>query len=484
MILVILLLAFILRLPGITQSLWLDEAAQAVMSSAPLSAVWRVDGDFHPPLFHLFLHFWMQLSQSEWWMRLLSVLFGVAAVYLTYRLTMLIFKDKKMAFLSAFLLAVSPYHIWYSQELRSYSLATFLTVLATLFLVKKKWRAYALVNVFGFFANYIYVFSIFSQFTYLAIFENKQLKKILLAQIPLLIAFSFWWPEFTRQLNSGAVLNQVHPEWRNLSSPNFLIAIPLTFAKFIFGRVDFERNIFEVALIGIMLLTVLWIIFRLLKLRDKRNNLVLMNFGVPIILAWFISFCVPLNGPWRLILFLPFLIIAISSYIISFKDKHLIYIFLAISIFGIFMQNYVPKNRKEDWRAAVKFIQSAAQEEYIGSRSPIGVEDRLRGNDKPKEMLVVFEFIAPFAPWLWYEKSGIDAVGAVPAKANEVDLEKVLRPKLTGKKNVYLFEYFADVTDPNRLVRKYLEARHFKVINFYEFNNLGFVYKFWQPSLK
>lgn len=456
-IFLILLLAGILRLPGISQSLWLDEAAQAVMSSAPLSVIWRVDGDFHPPLFHYLLHFWMQLSTAESWMRLLPVIFGVATIYVVYLFALKFFKSEKIARLAALLLAISPYHVWYSQELRSYSLVTFLTMLSTYLIVQKKWRLYLIINVLAFFANYMYIFVIAAQFLFLIFYERKSMKNFIVSQMFLTIAFVFWWPEFYRQLDSGRWLTMVHPEWKNLSSPNFIVAIPLTFAKFIFGRIAFEKNILYLILLFLMLSVTGWIVFHVWKLKKNNGHFLIINLLFPILLAWFVSFWIPLNGPWRLTLVLPFLWLIIAYYIEKINDKHLIYIFITISFFGIFMQNLASKNRKEDWRGAVEFINQNVTNK--------------------KKALVVFEFIAPFAPWQWYEKSGIYGVGVVPAKANEKDLNAYLSPALIGKNQIYLFEYFADVTDPNRLVRKYLEARQFKVTDYYEFNNLGFIYE-------
>ncbi len=463
MIYFILLLALVLRLPGITQSLWLDEAAQAMMSSTPFTAIWQISGDFHPPLFHSLLHFWMKVGMSEAWMRILPLVFGVVTVYLTYLFGLRILKSKKVGLMAALLLAVAPYHVWYSQELRSYSLVTMLTLLSAYLMWQKKWKIYAVINLLAFFANYMYAFVMAAEFIYLLIYERKAVKLFLFSQMPLMVAFAFWWPQFKNQLDGGYWLTFTHPEWRNLSSPNFLIAIPLTFAKFILGRVAFDKNPGFLILIFLVLFATIYIFWKIFKKKKKEGNFLLMQLMIPIILAWAVSFFIPLNGPWRLILVLPFMYLLIAEYIEMLADRHLIYIFLLVGLFGIFLQNYAPKNQKEDWRGAVNFINENT-------------------TDK-KHALAVFEFIAPFAPWQWYEKSGIEAVGAVPVNANEKDLNVFLGPMLIGKNRVYLFEYFADVTDPNRLVRKYLEVRQFRVTNFYSFNNLGFVYEMRRPGV-
>jgi hypothetical protein len=51
-LILILSLALMLRLINLGQSLWLDEAAQAEMSTKSVSYIWDGrGGDFHPPLY-------------------------------------------------------------------------------------------------------------------------------------------------------------------------------------------------------------------------------------------------------------------------------------------------------------------------------------------------------------------------------------------------------------------------------------------------
>ena len=86
-LLLIIILGFGLRLINLGQSFWLDEASQAVMSSQSVASIWSGrSGDFHPPLYYLFVHSWEFFGRSEAWLRLPSVLFGVANLYLVYLL--------------------------------------------------------------------------------------------------------------------------------------------------------------------------------------------------------------------------------------------------------------------------------------------------------------------------------------------------------------------------------------------------------------
>ena len=50
------LLALGIRLIHLSQSFWLDEAAQALESARPLTEQFELSGDFQPPLFHLLVY--------------------------------------------------------------------------------------------------------------------------------------------------------------------------------------------------------------------------------------------------------------------------------------------------------------------------------------------------------------------------------------------------------------------------------------------
>lgn len=118
----ILALGLALRLMRLgSWSYWHDEAHNLIMSEH-VKAV--LGGDLvsnHPPLFTLLVAGWrlLGMGENEWTMRLLVVLLGlasIASVYLvTYRLI-----DTRTALIAAFLLAVSPLHVYHSQDLKEY----------------------------------------------------------------------------------------------------------------------------------------------------------------------------------------------------------------------------------------------------------------------------------------------------------------------------------------------------------------------------
>lgn len=120
---IIILCAFSLRVLLLGhKSLWLDEAFGLYVSKAGPQALWSGQPEIHhPPLFHLLQAHWVRLGESEFTIRLLSVLFGALCVVLLYELGKKTAGEKAGLSAAAFA-ALSPLLVWYSQEARSYSL--------------------------------------------------------------------------------------------------------------------------------------------------------------------------------------------------------------------------------------------------------------------------------------------------------------------------------------------------------------------------
>lgn len=119
-----------LRLSGIgRESLWLDEGYTTALSQRTLAQILGAR-DTHPPLFPLILHAWTRIfGISETALRSLSALFGVLSVASLYRLVHK-WQDRRTALTASALLAASGFAIYYSQEVRPYSLLLWLSILS------------------------------------------------------------------------------------------------------------------------------------------------------------------------------------------------------------------------------------------------------------------------------------------------------------------------------------------------------------------
>ncbi len=125
-------LAFALRVAGLDfQSLWRDEVDAILFAREPLGALLHnfIEPGQNGPFYYLVLHPWLRLAgESAFALRFFSVVLGVLAVPLAYRLARRLFPQG--ALLAALLVATSPYLIWYSQEGKMYALVVALVLLS------------------------------------------------------------------------------------------------------------------------------------------------------------------------------------------------------------------------------------------------------------------------------------------------------------------------------------------------------------------
>jgi uncharacterized membrane protein len=170
LLLLILAVGLFLRIYGLgDESLWLDEAVTVRFSNLDASRIIGLP-DNNPPLYYLFLHFWIYLfGDSEYSIRLPSAVFGFFSLLIAFRMAADIF-DEEVGLLSSTLLAVSPFQIYYSQEARTYSLSVLLTLLSMCFfarLQKRKGRgtlaAYVLATALLLYSHFYGLFIVVSQ---------------------------------------------------------------------------------------------------------------------------------------------------------------------------------------------------------------------------------------------------------------------------------------------------------------------------------
>lgn len=130
----VVLLATGLRLYDLgKESYWIDEITTVTM----VKEGWQqslVSGNWdRPPIYMAIAQFWIErFGTSEVSTRSLSAIFGIAAIPLVYLLALELF-GRRVGLLSALLMAVSEFQIFYSQETRYYSLFELATLLSFLF---------------------------------------------------------------------------------------------------------------------------------------------------------------------------------------------------------------------------------------------------------------------------------------------------------------------------------------------------------------
>jgi uncharacterized membrane protein len=128
----VLLLALALRVrEALRAPLWYDELYTLSALQRPWAEVFRVmHADVHPPLHFVLGWAWFHFAHSDLAVRSLSIVFGLAGLAAAWALARALF-GRVEAHLAALLLALHPWHVYVSQEARSYPvLWAFLTLAA------------------------------------------------------------------------------------------------------------------------------------------------------------------------------------------------------------------------------------------------------------------------------------------------------------------------------------------------------------------
>jgi mannosyltransferase len=112
------------------QSFWTDEITSYRNSSGSLSEVVfkpQVNSNI-PPLYYLVVHGTLLVGNQEWVLRFPSLIFGVFSIVLLFSILRR-WSGQGVALMGSAVLAISPFHIWYSQEMRPYALLMMLSLL-------------------------------------------------------------------------------------------------------------------------------------------------------------------------------------------------------------------------------------------------------------------------------------------------------------------------------------------------------------------
>lgn len=252
------------------------------------------------PVYFIMLKLWVGLfGTSEFVVRTLSVIFGWFSIFLIYKLGKNLF-SKSIGLISALILSISPYHVYYSQQARNYSMFLFLSLLSMLIFLCLKKKVTRTISLLFILSNllliYTHPFGIFVLITQ-AVFSpilwgNREEKKkifflltiLFVCALPILIVF------VNDSTNVGG--NEIN----YISVPN-INSIIETFEAFSYGGskqghcgLGFEINSSRLVIPRILTTIFLFIgIFGLLtqdKPRQKEESFLLSSVSKLLLLFW------------------------------------------------------------------------------------------------------------------------------------------------------------------------------------------------------
>ena len=169
----ILAFATILRLFKMTAAaIWFDEAVAITFAALPWPDMFgRLPDDILPPLYFAVLKAWRGVfGDSVIALRTLSIAFGVAAVWLCHAFVLDIGGGRTFARTAALFVAVNPFQIHYSREVRMYAMGVCLVLLGSVLLARalmrrelRWWIGYGIAAAASLLTHYYLVFSIGAQ---------------------------------------------------------------------------------------------------------------------------------------------------------------------------------------------------------------------------------------------------------------------------------------------------------------------------------
>jgi len=338
--------AFFLRTyKWLNYSLWYDEVIW-IMSGESFCRDFLVYSA-KPPLFTILVFFWQNISGQEYFLRLPSLFFGVLNVFQIYLLGEVLF-DKKVGLGAALLLAFSPLHIYYSQELSPYTLVLSLVLAGNFFLLK--WfqtnkssyqYGYIFLTVAAIYTHYICFFLILIHNIFIFLLYDKPaarlLKKWLISQLLVIVCViplgSLLWDSIQIMRSSpGTVYN-----WMPQGDIFYFFC---TFLTFIFG---YHTQLISRIVFVLLQIFLLFLLVKLFLKHRLRIVFLVCWLVLPPLLSLILGnfFAIPLYTHRNFFLSLPAYLILLAFFLnqVAFKYRLTIVVIVFVLI-GNSLVNY------------------------------------------------------------------------------------------------------------------------------------------------
>lgn len=205
------------------QPLWWDEGYSVFFATRDLPTMLaRTAVDIHPPLYYALLQGWLgAFGSSAVVLRLLSVVIGAAAIPLLYLVARDLF-NRRVGLTSAFLLAIAPLPIYYSQELRMYGLVMLLA-LASVALQLRLLADNGRQN-----ANQLVLFVAYVLVTTLALYTQYFAAFLVAAEIAVVAYLAFrarWRIEWNKWLPAWVSIGILYLPWVFYAGPKLFVYV-------------------------------------------------------------------------------------------------------------------------------------------------------------------------------------------------------------------------------------------------------------------
>lgn len=208
---VLLVIFCLICIPTLNRPMWFDEAYSSYLVKGDMGQITKMTAlDVHPPFYYWCLRAWTLIfGRSVIGMRSLSVLFSVLAIICLYILLKRWTKNNKSALFLTSLFAACPFLIYYSGEMRMYSLSCLIIIFGTLILdvaleknKKIYWLLYSLTISVALYTHYFVALGFAAHFIYLIFYFKKHgfNKNLIWVYILAVIMYIPWIPILFNQV--------------------------------------------------------------------------------------------------------------------------------------------------------------------------------------------------------------------------------------------------------------------------------------------
>jgi mannosyltransferase len=450
------LLGLVLRFAGLgRESIWLDEVTSIIIARMDLSSViaWAA-ADIHPPLYYVALHFSLAWGDSEFAVRSLSAALGAFSVLVLYGLASELF-GHRVGLVAALFLALSPLHIWYSQEARMYVMLTLLVLMSSYLMVlalrrqqRRYWLGYVVISALSLYTHYFALFGLLFQNVF-AVYrlwrgETRAWQRWIWAQLAIALLFCPWLPTLYHQVTTGG------GGWveRSIGQPT-LYALVDTWLYFSIGL---DNQLYPVwlrrASYVLFALAVASAIFHVLRpgkdgqahMDREALGFCVLYLCVPVGTVWLVSQLKPMYSVRYLLAFLPPYCILLAKGLVSLRWKAAaaVLILFLVSTMLVGNWNALRTDQNPDWRGLTSHVLEQAQEGDVVLFSP-------RWNAKPFE---------------YYSEGRIDINMDLPVPVTSAATEAVIEDITSRYERVWLVWTQGHYSDPEGIVKQRLDQQY------------------------
>jgi len=219
------------------QSLWFDEVFETTSFQRQFLHDKTMITPSTPPLNSFFVYPITRIfPDNDLALRMIPFTFGVISIPLLFLFARRLFNGR-VALIASYLLAISPFHIWYSQEVRMYALQWMLALISLIFFFRAledrgliNYIGYIISTVLGLYTLQLTIFLLIIQGVYLLIFFKHHRARVSVWIFVFAIIILFYSPWIIYQL---LYLTNRGTSFPKETDP--LIFIPYTFFTYFAG---------------------------------------------------------------------------------------------------------------------------------------------------------------------------------------------------------------------------------------------------------